>query len=331
MRTLAVFAVICLHTDPFLAAHMDVPTPATDAMARLINGASRFAVPFFFAVSGYLAGASAARGPLEQWAHSAARLMWIFAFWSLCYALFPQWERISSDGFVQAVRTRLDYAAQEAARAPLLFLLQGTERHLWFLPALALSSLLTATCAERGAWPVLLLTGGGLYALGLAGQGYAALYDLSALQTRNGPFMGTLLYALGWLAARRPPLPLRTSVLLAAGGLAMQFLEIYTLEGWFQMPVANYYVGTVPLTAGLLDAARRLPHLGQSWGLAWCGPYVLGIYGVHILVMRLVYKLHTALGKGVAWQLAFPTLVFGFSLLIALAGARAPLLRRIFR
>lgn len=332
LRTVAVFAVICLHADPFLAVHMDAPTPLTNALAQLINALARFAVPAFFAVSGFLAGNAATSDPLARWARSAGRIMGVFVFWSLCYALLPQWEQLASGSIAEAVEARLREVARQAARAPLLFLMEGTERHLWFLPALALCSGLTALCARRGAWRVLLAMGGALYALGLAGQGYAPLlYDAGALHTRNGPFMGTLLYALGWLAARRPPLSLKTALLLAVGGETLQLIEAYSLGRWFHMPVANYYLGTLPLTVGLLDVARRLPHMGERWGPAWCGPYVLGIYAVHVLALRVTYKLHAALGAGVLWQAAFPVLAFALSLALALAGARIPLLRHAFR
>lgn len=332
LRTVAVFAVICLHADPFLAVHMDTPTPVTNALAQLINAVARFAVPVFFAVSGFLAGTAATPDPLARWARSAGRIMGVFVFWSLGYALVPQWEQFSSGGIAAAVEARLHEVARQAAKTPLLFLMEGTERHLWFLPALALCSGLTALCARYQAWRILLVMSGALYALGLAGQGYAPLlYDAGGLHTRNGPFMGTLLYALGWLAARRPPLSLRTALLLAVGGEALQLLEAYSLGRWLHMPIANYYLGTLPLTAGLLDVARRLPRMGTLWGPAWCGPYVLGIYAVHILALRVTYKLHAVLGTGVLWQTAFPFLAFVLSLGLTVVGARIPLLRHAFR
>jgi surface polysaccharide O-acyltransferase-like enzyme len=53
-RVLAIIAVIIIHTQPF--EHQDFSSDEHLGVAAILNQASRFAVPVFFAMSGYFLG-----------------------------------------------------------------------------------------------------------------------------------------------------------------------------------------------------------------------------------------------------------------------------------
>jgi len=83
LRVLAILAVIALHANPFSGGSWG--QPGLFSGAALISQFSRFAVPFFFTVSGYFwgvkinAGAAVLRTSLSM----AKRIAVVFVAWSL--------------------------------------------------------------------------------------------------------------------------------------------------------------------------------------------------------------------------------------------------------
>jgi len=334
LRVLAMLAIICLHTDPFHPAQMNSPHLWSGGLALLVNGFSRFGVPFFFIASGYLFGqrAKGSGTPSARWGRMFARAGWGYAFWCSIYAVTPQLGQVASLGPAAAVQARLAEVAASLAASPVDFLLKGTERHLWFLPALIVSSGLVAGMARTGLSRLVIPVGAVLFLIGLSGQGYARLSPIAwtALDSRDGPFFGTILFGLGWATAGKPHLGLRSALALIFCGLAMQWGEILALRNAYNAPVANYYLGTIPLAYGMLHAALARPRLGGATFLPGLGRLTLGVYGVHILAIRVLFKAGGLFDRGALWQVVFPLLVYGLSALVALAGSRVPGLKRCF-
>jgi surface polysaccharide O-acyltransferase-like enzyme len=86
-RVLAIFAVVVIHTTPFVR---DLRTFGTEwDLALVLNQLARFAVPYFFLISGYfwatkIAHASSVRKPTMAMFKRVAVIL--FA-WSLIYLL----------------------------------------------------------------------------------------------------------------------------------------------------------------------------------------------------------------------------------------------------
>jgi surface polysaccharide O-acyltransferase-like enzyme len=86
-RNVAILAVICIHTKPFLVP--DSSSLPYKLSGILINQGGRFAVPFFLIISGYLFGCKLTQGvdPFELGKRYSSKILPIFFFWDLVYLL----------------------------------------------------------------------------------------------------------------------------------------------------------------------------------------------------------------------------------------------------
>jgi Uncharacterized protein conserved in bacteria len=171
MRLLAILAVIVIHCNPFLYPlfHSPVEQLAEIVLARL----ARFAVPFFFVVSGYFLGRALARGdaPMATLGRRTRRLAMLFFAWSLFYLLVPvHLDELMKHGYLtDRLHLLHDY---QLLSQPWMWLLQGTAAHLWFLPSLLMAIAIVAV-AERLSLPGLVLPlGAALYLFGLLAGPY---------------------------------------------------------------------------------------------------------------------------------------------------------------
>lgn len=86
-RAIAIFAVLAIHCDPFIGR---VYSLGEVSAGELIDLAGRFAVPFFFVVSGYLLGERCRKSgrDLRVVSGFAGRLAGLVLFW---YAFYLLW------------------------------------------------------------------------------------------------------------------------------------------------------------------------------------------------------------------------------------------------
>ena len=188
-RVIANVAVIVIHTAPFLAV---VFPPGVRLCGEMLNQSARFAVPFFFLAAGYFFAVSVGNGaaPLPLALKLVRRLAGFFLFWSSVYVLLPigQYAKAPELGYGHAVQVLAGRVVS------LHFLINGTEIHLWFLPALGCSLLLLGAACQLGLERALLLLGAAMYLFGLITGAYATTplgWDLG-LNPRNGPIYGTV-------------------------------------------------------------------------------------------------------------------------------------------
>lgn len=331
-RTVAILAVISIHTEPF--RRLAENDGLLSLLGILLNHGARFAVPFFFIASGYFFQKKLDPDGwnLRLFRKSASRLIFLFLIWSLIYLVVPSSPgELLREGPAQATYNHITRVLADLS--PLDLVMQGTKVHLWFIVAL-LMAFLIAVLFYRGAtrwflYPFALA----LYIFGLLAGSYAATpIGLEiGFNTRNGPFFSTLFVIIGiWLAKGRLRTGTATAVLIAASGFLLQVAEAallwrtYGVEPWGH----DFLIGTVPFSAGVMLLALSRRDSGGPSFLTAPGQYVLGIYLSHFLLIELLHPLNKFI-QGPAWEVLFPAIVFVSSCLLVIFLSRIPYLRRI--
>lgn len=337
-RLIAIVAVICLHTKPFgLARPLDHPAQWNLFNIFLSQGA-RFAVPFFFSISGYLWGRKIRNGVSVAAASfpMAKRLGAIFAFWCAVYLLPYDVTTGPSIGMLGPVKASYGKLLV-IAHHPIGFLFAGDAPHLWFLPALLCSLGIAAFFAARNESRLLVVGSVALYLVGLLAGAYAPTpigFHLSlghfAFSTRNGPFFGTLFFTSGYCFSRVTPRKewFWWGLVLLAVGLAVHGAEVYLLwKIYSATTVQDYVVGTFAMGIGAtLVALSNHRFLNNQLMERW-GRYTLGIYCVQYifvdLLAPLAERMHSPLG-----EVTYPVSVMALSLVSVLLLAKFSFTRR---
>lgn len=315
-RLVACFAVILLHQE------------ASDYgsygfVSDLFDQAARWAVPFFFIISGYFM-------PLTgQWFSVSARyfrrLFPVFVFWCLFYLA------ISDDPAIHL----------ESLRSLSKLLVGGPGFHLWFLPSLGICLSIAAAFIYAGAIRGLIILSAFLYLIGLALGSYsAAVLDLLSIDrqidvnSRNGPFFGLIFVTIGHLiriGTIRPTLWSGIAVLgLGALITAAEALLFYVAYGT-GMTRHDFLLGTLPfgLGAALVFLSWDIRSPSASAAARLVGAYSLGIYAVHLAVLRQVTAQLQPASPGGGILVAVLTLFV--STVIAVTCGQIPALKRAFR
>ena len=286
---------------------------------------TRFAVPFFFLVSGYFWARGIRGGKSVELVFSrpAKRVMMLFAVWSLVYLLVP--DRISyfkQHGFAAFYAVPAGRIA-DARMAD--WLLHGTSEHLWFLLSLAWA-LTIATVLIRLRWQRLMLPiAGALYVVGLLGGAYSATafgIDLG-LNTRDGPFFSLIFFAMGWyFADENVRLNSRVGWALTVGGIALQSVESLHLYASHHLaPTSHDYLfGTLAFGVGVMTLTLANPSFGSRQWVSKLSTYTLGVYVCHVLFIGIGDNL-VRLANLEAWrQNAIADAVFALVVLAASIG-----------
>jgi surface polysaccharide O-acyltransferase-like enzyme len=329
-RVLAILAVVVIHSAPF----SEERTVGTDFnLATILNQLCRFAVPFFFVMSGYfwsakIASCSDALAPTLK---MARRILVIFLFWSVVYLGLDGLGLAVSHGLIAFAKGIVWHIAT-LARTPVTSVFQGSKSHLWFLPALLTSVLITAVFVARKWIRPLIFLAIVLYAIGLAGHAYidSPAGFRTEFNFRNGPFFGLIFFVTGHLLYKAQPKPswLWQGLCVASFGLIAQFSELYTIhQRWAISLLQDYVAGTyfvglgVSMMALSNDSRLHLPRL------AGIGPVVLGVYAVHFVFVDLFQRNHGWTGFSWLDDSLYVLAVFALSVVTALLMSRHRLTR----
>lgn len=255
----------------------------------LVSFATRFAVPVFFLITGYLVvpGRRDAGATIRQ---TFGRLMPVFVVWEAIYVVVDVW---TAGALYPLPATDAKSLARFVAAT---IYGGGVAFHLWFLVWLWVSVVIVVTTRRAGAgvaWTVAAV----LFAIGLAigpyGGATGAIDHVGPLTTRpiaysarNGPFFGPLLLLIGgWLADRRSAVPVMASAAAIVGGLGLEIGEgvwIAARSGRF-VSVWDVTLGTPIFAVGVFCLWRSLRADAATSAMARWGRVSLGAYCVHAL------------------------------------------------
>lgn len=329
LRFVAFVAVVVLHV-------VWIETRTLDAHG-LVTSATRFAVPVFFIVSGYLIGRSE-RDAGEVIVGAFRRLLPLFLFWEIVYNVVNAWI-ISLDypPPPSNVRESMRWLAVTVYGG-------GAAFHLWFLVWLGVSTVVVVGLLQAGrkvAWAgaiALFLVG---LAIGPYGEFTGAIDHVGFLTNRplsftarNGPFFGPLFLMIGHASARGAiRVPVWVSITAIVCGLALQTGEGVLISQHGNKAVANYDVlAATPLFAiGVFLLFAEFPANAARRVMAKFGRLSLGMYCLHAL-FTIPYTVHHAAdvrAQTSLWEL----LVVAVAIVVTSAGlsllaARVPVLSR---
>ena len=320
LRVPAVLAVIVIHAAPFDGAPQGT---ALRELSYLLNDLARFAIPFFFILSGHLFARSAARrGEPEAARRSARRLSAVLLVWSAVYALLPHVKDFRAFGYWGGVRLK---TVDALLADPLSFLLQGPGTHLWYVVSL-LTVLGAVRLLSRRRRRLLLPTALALYALCLLGGTYTGspLGLALPVEAKLGPLGGLLLFTLGMRqdAAFARSESARVHGLLIFGGLGLIVIEMTAARLLWSTPQQDFFLGSVPVAVGMLRWCLAGPDRLRRTVLPRWGGLTLGVYVLHPALMRIP-RLAAFNPPSAWWQLGQVALLYAASLALCLLLARS--------
>jgi len=318
-RLIAIIAVICIHTSPF----ENFNSPGTyfyELLAIFIDQTSRFAVPFFFAISGYFWSSKIKKGhsPISSAHHLSKRVLGIFIFWSVAYLLPYNISSIAEFGYLGPIKVAY-WHGLHILNNPTSLLIQGTKFHLWFLPSLIFSTYFCALFIQLGLNKTLLTLAVILYILGTLTTAYSEtpIGVFIGFDTVKTPMLGILLFYSGYyLNTLKTTIKwLHYGMLIFMLGWLIHFGEIFTLWKVYNIaPHYDYVFGTYLMGLGITIAAVSNHPAFTKNNFNTYGYLTLGIYASHLIfIEQLEYinkTLHTPL-----WEVSYVIIVFIFSVI----------------
>lgn len=284
-RVVAIFAILAMHCQMFLSYLLVDGEPW---FGYVFNQATRFAVPLFFLISGYLIQPKLSQSPIDTLASYCKPLIKIWIVWSIISLLMPfNLGTVAEHGYLAERQGYWGYLMQ----APLNSFLEGGLVHLWFIPALIIAVAILALLVRYNQQGLILPVAVGLFIYGTLAGSYQPISGLEApFFTRNGPFFSTLLVALGFEArARQWSLTSSKALILLILGMAIHFGEAYYLTAYNQPFNANDFLFGTPLWGlGIFLLLLANPTLGNNNTVKSLSGYVLAIFVSHLPIIILM-------------------------------------------
>lgn len=330
VRVAAILAVIAIHTKIF-RYQADTPEGAFLDTGYFLNQLARFAVPFFFIISGYfwgrklLAGVSVPEATLPM----LRKLLLVFAAWCVIYLLPYNLAAIPEYGWLGPLKANV-WRVKGLLGEPWVFAMEGTLQLFWYLLALMWGLVVTALLARHRY--ILAVTGFVLFAVGCLGQAYIITpYGVELpFNSRSGPLFSTLFFATGYfLTAYTPDRSwFLKGLVLMLGGYALHFGELYWIWSHYGPVKGDFVFGTYLVGLGVALMALSNHPLLASERIASLGKYTLGIYAVHyIFVENLLWVKDYWVSP--VWETGNVLLVYALSLGTIYLMCRSTWLRKI--
>ncbi len=321
-RFLAIASVIVIHTHYSNTHNLDIASVAEDQFPR-------FAVPFFFAISGYFWGLKIrnADSPTPASISMAKRILFLFLAWSAIY-LFPFKYVPDIANPVLMVKGAYWNVVNLAAH-PLTLIMEGTKVHLWFLMGLLCSIATCLILVKYNRIKTLVALSILLYAMGLLAKAYSPtpLGIHTTFNTRDGPFFGTIFFVSGYILSGLKPDEswLGKGLLIMGFGFAMHFTELYLLWRYYgQSPLQDYVIGTYFMGIGAAMVALSNHPLLRLEMFSGLGRLTLGIYAIHFAFVDMLSQGF----KSLPWELLSLAVLF-LSVTTAMILSRNSITRRL--
>lgn len=313
IKFFAILAVVIIHTFP--SNHK--------LGFFLLDNFSRFAVPFFFAASGYLFGLKVINNPKSAgyFKRYVIKILKIYVSWLVFY-IFYDVLRISLSG--GNVTHELSKYFKGLTALNLFYYGQGTSGYqLWFVISLIWSTAVLYLFFRLKKITLLFILSLCLNIAGLFGQSYSIFIELP-LTTRDSLFIGLFYTTLGfWFAYTLPfiqsmELKKKSYVYLICFFFVLQAAEGYWLEKMLSAKHGEYFLSTIFLTVILFLFTCNNQELGKGLSITKIGGNALGIYAIHVILIDIVDILFNTIGlkhftHHLLWNMIDATLVFTLS------------------
>lgn len=315
-RVLAIISVISIHTSPFREC---LDTSFCGYLDVLVNQGARFAVPFFFIISGYFFAEKAKhdRATIPAMISYTQKLIFIWMFFSAIY-IFPYNLLSIFDHGILGPAKVVYWNLLRITENPVLFLFQGSQAHLWFLVSLSIS-ILIASLFIHFFKPkniiYLVLISLFLYIFGVLSKSYSEtpIGIKFNFNTRNGPFFSTIFFVIGYVLSgyRITNRHLIYGLIIMLLGYVICFGEIYYLSSIYGIPAIehDYVFGTLFIGLGASLMALSNHSILNIKILSKFGKYTLGIYGIHFVFVSLLSDIDKKTSNP-AWEIGYIFLVF---------------------
>ncbi|MEH7883903.1 acyltransferase [Bacillus sp. JJ1609] len=281
IKFFAILAVVVIHTFP----------SDNQLGYFILDNFARFAVPFFFAASGYLFGLKVINNPksLAYFKKYIIKILKIYVTWLVFYMAYDVIKILFSPGNVSEKLARY---MEGLTPLNLFYYGQGTSGYqLWFVISLVWSTVILYFFYRLKKIKLLLVIGFCLNLLGLFGQSYSIFDPLPVSTTRAALYISLFYTTAGfWFAFAKPnirPMKKRTYFYLFCCFSALQFVEGYTLEKTLEAKHGEYFLSTIFLTIFLFSFALSSPRLGKGLFITKIGGNALGIYAIHVFFIDL--------------------------------------------
>ncbi|WP_047983995.1 acyltransferase family protein [Ornithinibacillus californiensis] len=270
----------------------------------LIHYFPRWVIPYFFIVSGYLLGVKISflkqrKDYLNQYLFKLVKL---FVTWFFIYVLFDLMNRVVySIYFDKNIWLEIMNYFHDFFRVTLLYDgVIGTGFHLWFLTALIWSILILYIFIYLDRVHFILLLGFLLNIIGLFGQTYGSIFQVS-FDTRDALFFGLFYITLGYyigsnndaIINKCEKVKSRYLILIFILSSIMQVTEKVSIYHWFAATdgIGEYYLSTIPMTVSLFILVLKYRYLGKNNIIADLGGAAVGIYVAHMVILSTVILL----------------------------------------
>lgn len=283
-RVIAILCVIIIHTNPFNGFDGSI---LYKYLHVILNQSSRFAVPFFFVISGFFYG-NKIHNSTDQESYTILRLKNLFILWvvwSVIYILPYNINSLFSYGLLGPIKI-IYWNCIYLLSNPEKLILEGSKVHLWFINSLIWS---TAICFLLRKSPnILFVISIILYVFGLVAKAYSETpvgmhVDFN---TRNGPFFSTIFFVTGYFLSKiKTDKFFKNGIIFFSAGIIMHFIEIFVLWKYYDIsPIQDYVVGTYFMGIGISLLALSDHYIFNKFiNVSKTGKLVIGIYLIHFI------------------------------------------------
>lgn len=292
-RVIAIFAVITIHSQLFVA----YPLLNGEAwFGHIINQLCRFAVPFFFILSGFLIQPKLKASPIKTATRYCKPILLIWLVWSLIYLAAPfNLATLMNEGYLVERERYWGFLLQ----TPLNSFLEGGLVHLWYLLSLIIGLGIIALILRLGLDKWLLPLSLLVFIYGVLAGSYSVLTHMEApFLTRNGPFLSLLMISLGyWIREKKLTVSANAALVVFLVGGILHLAEAYMLTGFGMDFRLNDFLFTTPIWAlGFFFYLLAKPSLGEHPMVFRLASMTLGIYVSHLLFTIYMNNLAGMLG-----------------------------------
>ncbi|TCZ77525.1 acyltransferase [Paenibacillus albiflavus] len=292
----------------------------------VINTFSRFSVPFFFVISGFLIAQKSRK--YAQTSQYFRKYLWktlkLFLSWGLFYFCYDLIIRILYSVLKDESDKLTNYLDTFVSLKTLYYGPPATAHQLWYLTALIWSVVILFIFAKFGKLNLLLVISFVLNLIGIFGQSYSVLLTVP-IETRDALFYGLFYTTLGyymathydWIKSKLMHVnPLVYLALFVVFSLTQLAERAILIQLFGQGLGENYYFSTIPLIICLILFVLSSQNLGKNSFITKIGSTTVGIYVLHTFYISLVVNSLDLFGFSYLLQNIFFQLIYTPSVFI---------------